>query len=366
MSGRRLDLAIAGCGDIAAYVAGFARAGRGFRLVACCDPATGRAAQFARRFGISHVYAGIGEMLAAGLRPDVLYLAVPHHLHRELALQAIAAGIPTLLEKPLAATLSDGVDIVAAAQAAEVKVGVNYQYRYDTGCYALARAAQSGSLGEIYYARCNLPWYREAHYFAGAPWHAQLATAGGGTLLTQGSHMVDVALWALGGRPTAALGVTRQRVFTGTEVEDLAMGIVEMASGALVEICSSMVSRPGQALTIEIYGSRGTGLYSNRPWPHVRFRGVRAARQIPPGRGIHALQRSLMGFRAWIADQPPAGEPPRAVAPTPAGERTPAAGQAPPSARPYLTPAEEALPVLAAVDAIYRSSRSGRREEVAL
>ncbi len=340
MSGRRLDLAIAGCGDIATYTAGFARLGRGFRLVACCDPAAGRAAQFARRFRIPHVYAGIGEMLAAGTRPDALYLAVPHHLHRALALQAIAAGIPTLLEKPLAATLGDGLEIVRAAEAAGVKVGVNYQYRYDSGCYALARAAQSGSLGEIHYARCNLPWRRDAAYFANAPWHAQLATAGGGTLLTQGSHLLDVALWALGGRPTAALGATRRRAFTEVEVEDLALGIVEMAGGALVEICSSMVSRPEQGLSIEVYGSHGTARYSNRPWPHVRFFGVRPTRQIPPGRGVHALQRSLAGFRAWIADETPAGP------------------------RPYLTPAQEALPVLAAVDAIYRSSRSGRREEL--
>jgi len=340
VSGRRLDLAIAGCGDIATYTAGFARLGRGFRLVACCDPAAGRAAQFARRFRIPHVYAGIGEMLAAGTRPDALYLAVPHHLHRALALQAIAAGIPTLLEKPLAATLGDGLEIVRAAEAAGVKVGVNYQYRYDSGCYALARASQAGSLGEIHCARCNLPWHRDAAYFAGSPWHAQLATAGGGTLLTQGSHLLDVALWALGGRPTAALGATRRRAFTEVEVEDLALGIVEMAGGALVEICSSMVSRPEQGLSIEVYGSRGTALYSNRPWPHVRFRGVRATRQIPPGRGVHALQRSLAGFRAWIADETPAGP------------------------RPYLTPAQEALPVLAAVDAIYRSSRSGRREEL--
>lgn len=342
MSGAPLDLAIAGCGDIAAYTAGFARLGRDFRLVACCDPAAERAAQFARRFGIPRVYAGVGEMLAAGTRPHALYLAVPHHLHRDLALQAIAAGIPTLLEKPLAATLSDGLEIVRAAQAAGVKVGVNYQYRYDTGCFALARAAQAGSLGEIHYARCNLPWHREAAYFANSPWHAQLATAGGGTLLTQGSHILDVALWALGGRPTAALGATRRRVFTGVEVEDLALGIVEVAGGALVEICSSMVSRPGQALSIELYGSRGTARYSNRPWPHVRFRGVRAVSQIPPGRGVHALQRSLAGFHAWITDEPST------------------------RGRPYLTPAAEALPVLAAVDAIYRSSRSGRREEVAL
>ncbi len=346
MSRDLIRLAIAGCGDIAAYTAGFATLSRGYRLVACCDPVPGRAAQFSRRFRIPQAYAGIDEMLAAG-RPDALYLAVPHHLHRPLALQAIAAGIPTLVEKPLAATLAEGQEIVRAARAAGVKVGVNYQYRYDAGCYALARAAQAGSLGEIRYARCNLPWHREAKYFANSPWHAQLSTAGGGTLITQGSHILDVALWALGGRPRAALGATGRRVFRDVEVEDLAMGIVEMADGALVEICSSMVSHARQNLSIEVYGSRGTAIYSNLPWPGVRFRGVRVARQLPPGRGVHALQRSLDGFRAWIADDSSADGRPSA------------------EWRPYLTPADEALPVLAAVDAIYRSSRTGQREELA-
>ncbi len=348
MSRSPLALAIVGCGDVARYTAWFARLNRGIRLTACCDSVAERAAHFARRFRIPQVYGDLSELLAAGTRPDALYLAVPHHLHHPLALRAIAAGIPVLLEKPLARTLAEGREIVAAAEAAGVKVGVNYQYRYDAGCYALARAVQAGALGEIRYARCNLPWHREEQYFANGGWHARLATAGGGTLITQGSHLLDVVLWALGGQPAAALGATARRVFSQVEVEDLALGIIEMADGALVEVCSSMVAHAEQSLSIEVYGSRGTATYSNRPWPRVRFRvpacggGPRPARRVPPGGGIHALQRSLEGFRSWIVDDPSAG------------------------GRPYLIPADEALPVLAAVDAIYRSSRTGHREDVTL
>jgi predicted dehydrogenase len=327
-------MAIVGCGDVARYTAWFARLNRGIRLTACCDTVAERAAQFARRFGIPQVFSDYAELLA-GPRPDAIYLAVPHHLHAPLVKQAIAAGIPTLLEKPLARTAAEGQEIVAAASAAGVKVGVNYQYRYDAGCYALARAAQTGALGEIHYARCNLPWHRQASYFDDATWHARIATAGGGTLLTQGSHLLDVTLWALGGQPVTAMGYTGRRVFRDVEVEDLAQGIIEMADGSLVEVCSSMVAHAEQAVSIEVYGSRGTAIYRDRPWPHVRFHGVRPPRAQPPGGRIHALQRSLEGFRAWVVDD-----------------------------HPYLTTAADALPVLAAVDAIYRSSRSGRREEI--
>jgi predicted dehydrogenase len=333
----RLDLAIAGCGDVAGYTAWFARLNRGIRLVACCDSAPDRAAQFARRFNIPRACTDYAELLSGGARPDALYLAVPHHLHRPMVEAAIAAGIPALVEKPLALTPDEGRQMVAAAEAAGVKLGVNYQYRYDAGCYALARAVQAGALGEIRYARCHLPWHRDAGYFGASGWHSRLATAGGGTLITQGSHLLDVVLWALRDRPVRAVGYTARRAFPDVEVEDLAQGIVEMAGGALVEVCSSMAVHAEQALSIDVYGARGSAHYSNRPWPHVSFRGARAQHFRTTGGRLHALQRSLEGFRAWVVED-----------------------------RPYLTPAAEALPVLAAVDAIYRSSRTGCREEIDL
>jgi predicted dehydrogenase len=125
----RLGLAIAGCGDVAGYTAWFARLNRGIRLVACCDSAPERAAQFARRFHIPRACTGYAELLSDGARPDALYLAVPHHLHRPMVEAALAAGVPVLVEKPLALTPGEGRQMVAAAEAAGVKLGINYQYR---------------------------------------------------------------------------------------------------------------------------------------------------------------------------------------------------------------------------------------------
>ncbi|MBE2222381.1 MAG: hypothetical protein IAF02_12610, partial [Anaerolineae bacterium] len=80
---------------------------------------------------------------------------------------------------------------------------------------------------------------------------------------------------------------------------------------------------------------RGTAVYSPSPIPHVKFRDTKVKTQKPPTRGVHALQRSLEGFRAWIVDD-----------------------------KPYLIPAHEALPALAVVEAIYKSAQSGRKEEI--
>ncbi|MFZ5918802.1 MAG: Gfo/Idh/MocA family protein [Chloroflexota bacterium] len=331
-----LRLAIVGCGEIARWMALFARLNRRIRLVACCDRTLPTAEAFAARFRIPHAYADYEAMFRQET-PDAVYLAVPHDLHLEMACAAVEAGLPVLVEKPLARTLAEGLEIVRRAAAAGVPVGINYQYRYDRGCYALAQAARRGDLGELYYGRCHVPWQRQADYFASGPWRGELARAGGGTLLTQGSHALDVLLWAMNSPPRAATGLTARPKFPQVEVETLALGIVELDNGALIQIGSSMVVRPEQAVTLELYGERGAALYSNRPLPHVRFRGRHVKRARPPVWGVHALQSSLEAFRAWVVD-----------------------------GRPYLTPAGEALPVLAAVEALYHSSQSGKKETSAL
>jgi predicted dehydrogenase len=334
-------MGIVGCGDIAAFTAWFARFNRRIRLVACCDLAEDKASQFAQRFKIPAFYQDHSELLH-NESLDAVYLAVPHHLHYPMLGETIHAGVPALVEKPITRTLNEGVEITRLAEERDVPVGVNYQYRYDTGCYGLAKAIQGGVLGKIHYARCNLPWKRELDYFTGSRWHGSLATAGGGTLITQGSHLLDVVLWALGARPRYAIGAIAQRKFNledeqYIEVEDLAQGVIEMENGVLVQICSSMVAEPEAGLTIEIYGEKGTAIYTDKPLPLVRFRGIRIKTARPPVWGIHALQRSLEAFRAWIME-----------------------------GRPYLIPARAALPALAAVEAIYRSADSGHREEINL
>jgi predicted dehydrogenase len=332
----RLRLAIVGCGDIARYTALFSRLNRKIQLVACCDREMQRAEQFADRYKIRHRFQDYHALLDLNTL-DAVYLAVPHDLHLEMTRDALQSGRHVLLEKPIARTVEEGERLVALADASRLCVGVNYQYRYDSGCYALAQAARSGQLGELYYGRGHLPWFRDLRYFEISPWHAALSRSGGGTLITQGSHMLDVLLWAMDGPPLRAFGETAQRKFHSVEVEDLAMGIVELEGGARISVTSSMAAKPEQAIRIEIYGERGTGIYSNQPLPHVRFKGVRIKKQRPPVRGLHALQRSVEGFRAWVVE-----------------------------GKPYLIPASEALPVLAAVSAIYKAAKTERKEPVHL
>ena len=327
----KLNLAIVGCGDIAGFTALVSHLVPSVKLSAFCDVDIEKTQAFAKKHRMSQVFTDYNELLEKS-SADAVYLAVPHHLHYEMILSAVRSGKPVFVEKPVTRTLEEAKELVKAI--GNTKVGVNYQYRYDSGCYALARAIQNGTLGKVHSIRINIPWHREQSYFDDSPWHKTIAYAGGGTLITQGSHFLDIALWALGENPVSALGYAKTPVFD-VEVDTLTHGIVETEGETLISVVSNMVAATGQQVTIEAYGERGTAIYADHPYPNVKFIGVKVHKERPPEWGVHALQRSLTGFAYWILND-----------------------------KPFLIPAASTIPVLAAVDAVYRSAQSGRRIEM--
>jgi predicted dehydrogenase len=326
----KVKLAIVGCGDIAQFTALFGKLSRRIQMTVACDVDMERAKQFAKRFAIPQTEHVFADVLASDV--DAVYLAVPHHMHCEMIKAAIEAKKAVFVEKPVTRTYAEAVEITRLAETAGVKVAVNYQYRYDSGCYALAHAVHSGMLGKIIAVRINVPWLRQQDYFEKSAWHQKISTAGGGTLITQGSHFLDIALWALGTQPISAVGYTKQNKFKNVEVEDVAQGIVEMSDGALIQISSTMASASEQPVTIEVYGDKATAVYSNKPWPNVKFIGVNIHRKSPPIWGVHALQRSLEAFGLWVQT----GEP-------------------------HKCSAKESLVVLSVVEAIYHSAKTGQK-----
>jgi len=330
---RRLRLGVVGCGEIARYTALLARFVPRLVLSACCDHNDEKAHRFARQFRIPLAFTEVEEMLeTAGL--DAVYLALPHHLHAGMIRRAVEAGKAVLVEKPLTRTLSEGVALVNWLAGQNAKVGVNYQYRYDAAAYRLAQAVRAGELGRVFSIRINVAWRRDESYFRSAAWHSRLDQAGGGTLITQASHFLDLALWALGEEAQEAAGWTATPRFD-VEVETLAEAILQTEGGTLISLTSTMAAAVEEAVRIEVYGERGQAVYTDLPLPRLHVRGVRLGRHPLPVAGLHALQRSLRAFVNWVLDD-----------------------------QPYLIPAEEALAVLAAVEAVYRSAQSGRRELV--
>ncbi|NSW51820.1 MAG: Gfo/Idh/MocA family oxidoreductase [Anaerolineae bacterium] len=340
MKTHKFSLALIGCGDIAAYVALFAKTLPRFSISTCCAANYEDAKRFAAKYGIAQAEPDYDTLLARN-NFDAVYLAIPHHLHLPFTQQALRRGYPVLCEKPIASTLYHAQEMIDTTEAVHGKVGINYQYRYDQKCWQMKQEIQSNRLGKIFQIQINVPWHRDITYFDSSPWHRQLATAGGGTLLTQGSHFLDIALWSLPNKPMYAMGKTTRRLFTSPdiEIEDLAMGIVEMSDGTLIEIVSTMTSVPGRPATITVYGERGILKYIASSLPSLRYTGIKPSRTFQPltAHGIHALARSLRAFQFWIQGGPP-----------------------------YFTSIQDAFPVMAVIDAIYRSSLSGKQEGIGL
>lgn len=268
-------------------------------------------------------------MLSAG-GFEAVYIGTPHHLHADMACDSLEAGYHTLCEKPVTTRIDHAEELVSCAARMDRILGVNYQYRYDRCCRRLIDAARSGELGELRYAVIHVPWLRTDRYMDG--WHASREQAGGGTLLTQASHSVDIAMLALGGKAVRATAKVWNKHFVDAEVEDLGMGILELDNGTVIQVCGSMISVPERAVRIEIHGSTGTAVYSGATVSMLRFRGRRG---LVFDNAFSALFRSLDGFRACVE-----------------------------KGRPYRTPVDDSIPVLRATLAMYRASEQMRTVEV--
>lgn len=328
---KKLRLGIIGCGSIAQGAAFCFKLDPCVELTYCCDNNLVRAEIFARRFRIKEFTSHYREVITS-LKVDALYLAVPHYLHYEMVIEAILAGKPSLCEKPITTTLEDALKIVDLSERTGIKVGVNYQYRYDLAVNQLAEAVKKELLGRIYYARINVPWYRKPEYFM--DWRKDKVQSGGGTLLTQGSHAIDFTQWIIGCQAKSAIGMVR-KVQNQVEVEDLAMGVLEMENGVLIDVCSSMVAMPEGSIDVQIYTEKGTARYLNRPFPRASFTGGCLPNPRIHISGIFALQRSLRAFVRWVLGDVE-----------------------------FLIPSRQSIPVLQSVLALYRSAQTNQKESV--
>ncbi len=332
---RKLRLGIIGCGEITKFMSVFAKLNINIQLVGFYDRKIEKARRYASYFREASAYDDY-ILMARNLPMDAVYIALPHHLHYPVMREYISQGIHVLCEKPAARNFEEANEALDLARGYNVKIGVNYQYRYDKACYRMAKAARNGDLGKLYYGICNIPWSRSDQYFQKSKWHAEWEKSGGGTLITHGSHGLDLLLWSFGKRPVRAAGFSAQQKFIQTEVEDLCMGTLELENGSLLQITSSMIAMPEQPAQVKIYGSKGTAICSFREiFSKVNFVKTSVPNYIPQVQGVHAMGRNLEAFRQWVVND-----------------------------KPYYCSLENVAGGLASIEAIYESSHSHVKTEV--
>src|SRR5258706_3135974 len=168
--------------------------------------------------------------LLAELHPDVAVICTPHPFHAQLTLDALAAGAHVLVEKPMAVEVAEADRMIAAAEAAGRILAVNFQQRFLPAIEYAGELVTSGALGSLVRVLCIEPWFRTEAYYRSAGWRATWKGEGGGVLLNQAPHTIDL-LCHLAGMPVKVWGWTRT-LQHDIECEDSAQAMLEFANGA--------------------------------------------------------------------------------------------------------------------------------------
>lgn len=242
--------AVIGCGDVSAVHFEAVAKLDGATLVAVCDADPQRLAAAVAAHGVPG-YADHRSLIDA-VRPDVVHICTPHDQHASLAADCLERGVNVIVEKPLAHTLAEGRRLVAAASAGSAKIAVCFQNRYNATSQAMHGLLQSGELGAVVGASATVMWQRSAQYYQDRPWRGTWAGGGGGLMMNQAIHTVDLLQWLVGD-VVAVTGNASTRFLGGAiEVEDTAEFVAEHANGARSAFYATLANAFNAPVTLDV------------------------------------------------------------------------------------------------------------------
>jgi predicted dehydrogenase len=356
-----IGFGIIGAGNIAQlHAQAIATLGPGVKLRAVLGKGRARAEELAGRFGAD----GMGEADADKFfeRPDiqVVTICTPSGTHAELGLRAAAAGKHVVVEKPIDVTLERARALILGCAQHRVHLGAIFQSRFMPAVQLIKRAIDGGRLGRLYVVDGYVKWFRDQAYYQAAAWRGTRALDGGGALINQAIHTVDLVRHFAG--PVASVyGVVDRKHHPHIEAEDTALALVKYCSGAAGVIEASTAMAPGFSRRVEVHGEKGSiildgndiglwklqGSSDEREADDRALEALRAASRDasdgssnPMNLDITAHRRQLEDFVAAVRDT--------------SGARRPAID------------GREALPALELVLAVYRSAEEGKPVDLPL
>jgi predicted dehydrogenase len=249
-----LHVGLIGAGNISDTHARAFLAMAGIDIAATFAPTRARAEQFAARYG-GAAHDSLDTMLSQ--RPlDIVVIGTPSGLHAEHGIAAASRGLHVLVEKPIDVTAARADALIEAAEKSGVMLGVIFQDRLKPDVQRLKAMMEAGRLGRPILANARVKWYRPPSYYAGSRWRGTRALDGGGALINQGVHTVDLLLWLLGPvRRVFAKAITGLHAI---EVEDTAVAVLEFENGAVGTLEAATSAYPGYSRQIELTGTNGT------------------------------------------------------------------------------------------------------------
>ncbi len=263
-----LGFGIVGCGMIARFHARAIREIPEARLVGCSSRHAESAEKFAAEFGCTPFRST--EDLVADPEIQIVSICTPSGAHLEPGLLAASAGKHVLVEKPLEITVERCDRLIDAFAGRGVRLATIFPSRFH-GCWrALKEALTVGRFGQVALASAYVKWYRSQEYYDRGAWRGTWDLDGGGALMNQAIHTIDLLQWLMG--PVQRLGA-----ITGTlghkriEVEDVAAAALQFRNGSLGVIEATTCSYPGMLKKIEIHGTLGSAIVEEEQITHWQF-----------------------------------------------------------------------------------------------
>lgn len=248
-----LRAGVIGCGNVAGNHAAAYRDLPGVELVACSDLDPARAARFAGQHGAEAVRPE--DVFALGL--DLVSVCTPHPTHEAVVTEAAAHGVHVLCEKPVAIDLDAAARMVGACETAGVTFGVLFQRRFWPAAQRIRTAIDDGTLGTPILGHASVLLHRDTSYYSADPWRGTWATDGGGVLMTQAVHNIDLLQWFMGRAVEVSARHATFKHSAAIEVEDTAVATLRFASGGLATLAASTALTPGLGTRVQVSGATG-------------------------------------------------------------------------------------------------------------
>ena len=255
MSKDIVKFGIIGCGMISNWHAQAVGEIDGAELVGVTDVNESSRIAFAEKYGVK-AYESV-EALLAEPEIDVVCICTPSGLHAPLAVSCANAGKSIVVEKPMAITRDEIKGIFEACEKNHVKMTVISQMRFAPGIQAVKKAVEDGIMGKIVVADLSMKFFRSQEYYDKGGWRGTWKMDGGGALMNQGIHGIDMLQYIMGS-PVKNISAMTRTLVRNIEVEDTAVAILEFENGALGQIVGTTSVTPGYARTIEICGDKGS------------------------------------------------------------------------------------------------------------
>lgn len=255
-------------------------------LVAVTSRREERAKEFASKWKLKFWFTDHKEMIEKA-PIDAVIVSVPHYLHHPISIDAMKAGKHVLVDKPMAISLKEADEMIEESKRRNVKLGVILQSRFDPTFRKVKSAVDEGRFGQMILGEAIVEWFRTQEYYDSSSWRGRWTTEGGGALINQAIHTIDLLIWIMGS--PKYLWAQIDTVAHKIEVEDIAVAAIRFENGALGVIQGSTATYPGLPTRLEIHGTKGTAI----------IEGEVLKRWSVMGEEEIIAERSKEGLKSW-------------------------------------------------------------------